>query len=296
MRRNLRNLPRNRMGERSREKLFQVYCINLKDRSDRWNRFVQQPGFQRLVQVYPFERYEGVNGKLLDIQHDNRVSLRTKRNILYQKRRDHEDLDTAGGVGCYLSHYGTWQKFLQTGSQYCLIFEDDAEIPTQFLETLHSALEDLDQEGLKRPDIWLLSKPFGATLSKALDLKDVVYSGNWSYDVTGPLTGYILTRQAAQILSKNAFPIDGHVDHYMHRCAQMGMLSISHNKNISLKQIRLGEKDSDIQQKPTCEVCNLPDAPTKKGYIILPTQTVGALVAAVVSVGLLFSLRVLKQR
>ena len=129
------------MGERRQDKLFQIYCINLKERPDRWNRFVRQPGFQRLVHVYPFERFEGVNGKKLDVQHDDRVSLRTKRNILYQKRRDHEDLDTAGGVGCYLSHYGTWQKFLQTDATYCLIFEDDAEL-TENVSKLHEFYEE----------------------------------------------------------------------------------------------------------------------------------------------------------
>ena len=81
-------------------KTIQIYCINLKERSDRWERFMSQTGVKRLAAMYPFERFEGVNGKMLDIKNDDRVSLRTKRNILYQKRRDHEDLDTPGGVGC----------------------------------------------------------------------------------------------------------------------------------------------------------------------------------------------------
>ena len=72
---------------------------------------MSQPGVKRLAAMYPFERFEGVNGKMLDVKNDDRISLRTKRNILYQKRRDHEDLDTPGGVGCYLSHYGCWKKF-----------------------------------------------------------------------------------------------------------------------------------------------------------------------------------------
>ena len=96
------------MEEVRKSNLFQVYCINLKERPDRWDRFIQQPGVLRLKQMYDFERFEGINGKLLDIKNDSRVSLRTKRNILYQKRRDHEDLDTPGGVGCYLSHYSCW--------------------------------------------------------------------------------------------------------------------------------------------------------------------------------------------
>lgn len=281
------------MSEKSN--LFQVYCINLKERPDRWQRFIRQPGAQRLSQIFPFERFEGVNGKLLDIKNDDRVSLRTKRNILYQKRRDHEDLDTPGGVGCYLSHYGCWQKFLQTQKEYCLIFEDDAEVPPNFHEMLLQAMEDVEQEDVKRPDIWLLSRPWGPAMRKALELNDIQYKGNWAYDVTGPLTGYILSRQAAKALSDNAFPIDGHVDHFMHRCAQMGMVSISHNKNIILRQVGIKEKDSDIQQKANCEVCNLPDAPRKKGYLILTNQTVSAITVAVLTIGALLAIRTFKK-
>jgi GR25 family glycosyltransferase involved in LPS biosynthesis len=284
------------MGGDRKTKVLQVYCINLATRPDRWERTVSQPGFKRLTQQYPFERFEGVNGKMIDIKNDERVSLRTKRNILYQKRRDHEDLDTAGGVGCYLSHYGCWKKFLSGNAENCLILEDDAEIPDNFTELLASALEDLDEEAQTRPDIWLMSKPFGATMRKALQVNEVQYNGKWGYDVVGPLTGYVLSRSGAQTLCDNAFPIDGHVDHFMHRCSQMGMLTMAHHKDITLKQAKLGKKDSDIQQKPSCEVCNLPDAPTKKGYIIITNQTIATAGVAVLSVVALFALRVYSKK
>jgi len=248
-----------------------------------------------LTEKYAFERFEGVNGKLLDIKNDDRVSLRTKRNILYQKRRDHEDLDTAGGVGCYLSHYGCWEKFLQGRCEYCLIFEDDAEVPLNFKEQLEGAMDQVEQEGVKRPEIWLLSRPWGPAMRKVLNASDIQYNGAWASDVVGPLTGYILSRNAAKILSENAFPIDGHVDHYMHRCAQMGMVNISHNKNIVLRQVGVKTKDSDIQQKPGCEICDLPDAPRKKGYVIFTNQTVGALTVAVLGVGALLAIRTLRK-
>lgn len=271
--------------------LFQVYCINLKERPDRWERFIKQPGVVRLSQTFPFERFEGINGKLLDIKNDSRVSLRTKRNILYQKRRDHEDLDTPGGVGCYLSHYSCWKKFLETDKERVLILEDDAEIPDDFLEQLMTAMEDLNQEDIKRPDIWMLAKPFGPTLTKALELGSPTYSKNWSYDVMAPLTGYILTRQGAKALIDNAFPIDGHVDHFMRRCSQMGMVVLAVHKNIQLKQVRLKKGDSDIQQKPSCEVCNLPDAPSNKGYLIISNQGVASAIVGVFCVGTLFLMK-----
>lgn len=275
---------------------LKIYCINLKDRTDRWNRFINQPGVKRLIEKYEFERIEGVNGKLLDITNDDRVSLRTKRNILYQKRRDHEDLDTAGGVGCYLSHHSAWKKLSESNKEKVLIFEDDAEIPIDFIEKLQVAMEELNQEDVKRPDIWLLSRPFGATMQKALDLNEIQYANNWTHDVTGPLTGYIIYRNGAKVLCDNAFPIDGHVDHFMHRCSQMGLLTLSHNKNICLKQIRLNNKDSDIQQKSSCEVCDLPDAPKKKGYVILTNQTMAVTLISIIAIVGLIGIKTLSGK
>ncbi len=279
------------MDQQRKSNVFQIYCINLKERPDRWERFIQQPGVQRLIQVYPFERFEGINGKLIDIKNDNRVSLRTKRNILYQKRRDHEDLDTPGGVGCYLSHYSCWKKFLDTDKEKLFILEDDAIIPDDFLEQLQAAMEDLNQEDIKRPDIWMLAKPFGPTLTKALELGSPTYSKNWSYEFMAPLTGYIITREGAKTLCENAFPIDGHVDHFMRRCSQMGMIVLASHKNIQLKQLRMSKSDSDIQQKSSCEVCNLPDAPTKKGYVIISNQGVSSALVAAFCVGTLLVMR-----
>lgn len=279
------------MDQQRKSNVFQIYCINLKERPDRWERFIQQPGVQRLIQVYPFERFEGINGKLLDIKNDNRVSLRTKRNILYQKRRDHEDLDTPGGVGCYLSHYSCWKKFLEGDKEKLFILEDDAIIPDDFLEQLQAAMEDLNQEDIKRPDVWMLAKPFGPTLTKALELGSPTYAKNWSYEFMAPLTGYIMTREGAKTLCENAFPIDGHVDHFMRRCSQMGMLVLASHKNIQLKQLRMSKSDSDIQQKSGCEVCNLPDAPTKKGYLIISNQGVSSALVAAFCVGTLLVMR-----
>lgn len=279
------------MEQGQKSNLFQVYCINLKERPDRWERFIQQPGVHMLKQTFPFERFEGINGKLLDIKNDSRVSLRTKRNILYQKRRDHEDLDTPGGVGCYLSHYSCWKKFLETDKERVLILEDDAELSETFVKELMEANEDLNEEDVKRPDIWLLAKPFSGAWTRGLALGAPTYSKNWSYDVMAPLTGYILTRNGAKILCDNAFPIDGHVDHYMRRCSQMGMVIMAAHKNIQLKQVRLKKGDTDIQQKPNCEVCSLPDAPTSKGFLIISNQGVASAIVAAFCVGTLLVMK-----
>jgi hypothetical protein len=82
----------------------------------------------------------------------------------------------------------------------------------------------------------------------------------------------------------------------MRRCSQMGMLVLAGHKNIQLKQVRIKKGDSDIQQKPSCEVCNLPDAPTNKGYVIISSQGVASAVVAAFCVGALLILKTMSKK
>lgn len=267
---------------------LRIYCINLKERTDRWSRFVAQPALQDLQQQFPFERFEGVNGKIIDIANDARVSIRTRRNILFQKRRDHEDLDTPGGVGCYLSHYGVWNKFAQSNEEACLIFEDDAYITPTFLSELQTAWKDLALLGEKQPDVWILSYPFNSRLVDILG-NNSERQGNWEYNVHAPNTAYIVFRRGVQKLIDNALPIDGHLDHYMYRLAQIGILEHVHHRNMNVFQIPVMKKDSDIQ-KVKCDVCDIPDDPQERGYFILSGQNKKSLFVVIVGLAGLFYL------
>lgn len=242
-----------------------------------------------MIQYYPFERIEGVNGKKLNIAQDERVSLRTRRNIMLQKRRDHEDLDSAGGVGCYLSHYTCWNKFLGTPQKYLLVLEDDAIVPDDFMEKLEEGLEDLEKNA-SQADVWFLSKTWGETLTRALSRTTPDYdSKGWCFNFSCPGTGYVVRKPGAQILCDNAFPIDGHVDFFIHRCAQMGLIVEAHKKGFFLTQYRFSKEDSNIQEIKSCVLCNVPQDPDKKGYLILSNQQVtAAFVCGVVATGLFF--------
>jgi glycosyl transferase family 25 len=103
-----------------------AFCINLKRRLDRWKEFTSQPGVDALPVL---KRFIGVDGKALNVRTDERIPLITKRNILANQRRSHEDLDTMGGVGCALSHIGVWEWMVENNAPLCLIFEDDAAVP-----------------------------------------------------------------------------------------------------------------------------------------------------------------------
>lgn len=273
---------------------FSIYCINLKSRPDRWERFSTQPGLQEFTSRHKFERFDGVDGKTIDIAKDNRVSIRTRRNILFSKRRDHEDLDTPGGVGCYLSHYGIWTKFAQSNDDACLIFEDDAYIPKNLYQQLAAAWQDLQRLGDQQPDIWVLSNKFNSRLSLILGTETTEKQGVWEYNVHAPNTAYIVFRRGIEKLIQNALPIDGHLDHYMYRLAQIGILTHIHHEDINVYQLNVhrgSRLDSDIQQKSRCDICDIPDSPNKEGYFILNKQNKVGFFVVIAGLGALYLLQ-----
>ena len=48
-------------------------------------------------------------------------------------------------MGCYLSHYGCAEKFLETDADYLVVLEDDIEVLPNFKQNLESLLSYLDQ-------------------------------------------------------------------------------------------------------------------------------------------------------
>jgi GR25 family glycosyltransferase involved in LPS biosynthesis len=47
---------------------------------------------------------------------------------------------TSGSIGCILAHVRCYHKFLRSGKQHCLIFEDDVQISAHFKEELRIVL------------------------------------------------------------------------------------------------------------------------------------------------------------
>ena len=272
------------------------YCINLKHRTDRWEAFSSQLAVTQIQERYPFERFDAVLGKTIDIQSDPRVSLRTKRNIKEDSRRNHEDLNSLGGVGCYLSHAGVWQKIAEGKEPYAIVFEDDTELEPDFLQTLDRCM--LDREFLpEMPDLWTFSygwKFYYKTRGKKAP-EDVPanHSGPWVYNTCpGGTNGYFLTREGAKKLLAEAFPIDMHVDLYMCACVELKkIICVSHNSLILgiIEEV----SESDIQLSSECLICNIPNNYTKYGIISL---NVPLLAVGICTVFLLSYLSRLKRR
>ena len=271
------------------DKDLHIYCINLKYRKDRWIKFNAQTEVQLLQSLYSFERFDAVVGKKIDIENDARISMRTRRNILDRTRRDHEELDTPGGVGCYLSHTTVWKQFLDRKEEYAMIFEDDAILSVNFVHMFQSAVKDIDLLPQK-PDIWYFSGPTRWYYeSKGRPLPHTVAKNNigpWVTPYCSTFTGYVINKHGARQLLEAAFPIDMHVDLYSCLVGDMGKLFSVHHKNISIGQDMMLR--TDIQTEKSCKICDIPTSGLSTSTIVLPLPV---LLVGVTIVGVLLFIR-----
>jgi GR25 family glycosyltransferase involved in LPS biosynthesis len=272
---------------------LKAYCINLQHRTDRWERFSSQVGYSQIKREYPFEKFQGINGKEMDVQSDARVSNRTKRNIRDHIRRDHEELDSVGGVGCYLSHFSIWKKFLESDKEeYCLIFEDDAYIPDLFMDAFRPAFEEF-QKNLA--DVWFLYRPnafytYPKTGTVEYTKKENM-RGDWIMNICSTFPGYILTKDAARKLVAQAFPIEMHVDHYACLLRDMKLLRTCYNRKANIRVFSAGVSDTDIQSSEGCSLCNLELGYKEKGYVLINAPQMYFAAAALLSLWLISRMR-----
>lgn len=109
-------------------------------------------------------------------------------------------------VGCYLSHMGAWDRFLETGKPVALILEDDVVFHADFLPALDAALHVHD-----RWDMLKLNR-----IRAKIPVR-VGTAGQWSLNAYfGPATGfgaYLITRELAARLLPRMLPVTMPVDY-----------------------------------------------------------------------------------
>jgi GR25 family glycosyltransferase involved in LPS biosynthesis len=181
-----------------------VYVINLKERTDRWEQFVEQdPG----VRALHLHKFQATNGKALDFLKDPRIAPYARLNIMRNDRRTHREVATLGAIGASISHARVWRKLVDSGAPYAVIMEDDARFTMEQLQTINEVAKTIPSS----TQIWLLG------LYKPNMIREPLPNGSpWSrvYQFTA-IHAYVLTRAAAQKLLEQIYPIDTHVDHYL---------------------------------------------------------------------------------
>lgn len=234
-----------------------AFCITLERRMDRWKRFQDQSGIDRLN----VKRFVGVDGKTLDISADKRVSAFTKRNIFTKSRRSHEELDSTGGVGCALSHIAVWQWLADSDQEMALIFEDDAVIPPNFVDRANQCIQQsMILKDPKKWDMWLLGGTWD-DLSKIPGEPVAFRIGSYVL-----FHAYVITKRMAKKLLQDVYPIQGHIDVWVSVYSYLNDQRIVGCQNLMLKQNNAVK--TDIQPDKGCKICNVPTDYDKQYQLI----------------------------
>jgi len=181
--------------------------INLKTRPDRWA-LLSGLGVPRFEAVAPESNYEA----------STHLSLRAKAEF-QAGRRTTEGIPSKGAIGCSLSHILIWRLFLTTDKPYCLVLEDDVKVNKAALEAEVGSILKTDF------DVGMIgySVPLGLPLSRRPDNSIITWpQGQCFYGSHA----YVLTRRGAEILLKDALPIQMQIDFYIQAVSTFSKLRV----------------------------------------------------------------------
>lgn len=110
-----------------------TYLINLDGSDERLLKATEQLNAVN----WAFERFSAFDGRgksydFFPHYKDEQSQKRSGRSLLNSE------------IGCYLSHYGCVEKFLNTDADYLVVLEDDLQISSDFSENLNQTLSYLD--------------------------------------------------------------------------------------------------------------------------------------------------------
>jgi hypothetical protein len=238
------------------------------------------------------KRFLGVDGKTLDLLSDSRVATLTKRNIVTKSRRSHEELDTIGGVGCALSHIAFWQWMVDQQHELCLVFEDDAVVPADFVSRANQVIRSSDL--LQHPtqwEMWLLGGLWDDTSSIPNETRT---SGVLRIGSSVLFHAYVLTLPMAKRLLEDVYPIHSHIDMWVSIYSFLHDLRLVGTPALRLEQNQKAK--TDIQQEEGCAICNVP-TDFSATHLLVPKwkwrmgQVAGAVLAGVALYGVIQFLR-----
>ncbi len=253
---------------------YPVYVINLDRRPDRWTQFQALEGVGAFKKL---KRWSATDGRTLDISANKDISLHTRYNIGRNLRRSHHEINTVGAIGASYSHYRIWKDLVDSSEPGALVFEDDVYLDPVVLQRMRSAWAHAPA-----CDMFL----FG---THAWSHKEVPYQG--SYERVLEFNGahaYYVSRSFAELLIKNFFPIEMHVEFYIYMtAAEHGCLLLRHRDlRVQYMSEVAKENDSDtFLSEDTCPLCEIPD---RLNGVYMPYSRVREHVATLGAAALVF--------
>ena len=256
-----------------------TFVINLDRREDRWKDFSKQPTLKEFKNL---KRFSAVDGSTLNVLHDSRISYHTRQNISNKYRRSDYEINTPGAIGASLSHIGCWRKFLESESKFLVVFEDDTVVNNLYMEKIDSLIPKLPSEW----DMWLLGTH--AWAFKGVPLTK--YNDSWwkVKQFTGA-HAYVLSRKGAELLLKQPFPIEMHIEYYICACAQLHGLKIIRHSQLRMKysmELTQSDDSDTFDSFKSCPVCMIPDTFPNTG-LYMSSQTLERALISISAVGLI---------
>ena len=232
------------------------YVINLDRRRDRWQHFQAQPGLADFPNI---RRWSGVDGKLLNIKNDTRVSLFTRSNIAKGQRRSHAELNTKGGVGCYMSHVNVWEDFLNGSSEVALVFEDDIILTKDSAKILKTWLK--GSPVMQNHEMWdfCILAPHQYLTLPHLDTKrsGPLYNGDptcFRLERFTSMLAYLITKKGVRKAMPHIYPIQGHIDWVLSICSQLDIINLcAPGKPLFKYKTTV----TDIHKDGECQICDV---------------------------------------
>ncbi len=225
-----------------------IFIINLPQRIERLEKI------KNLLQKLDFDNYEiynAIDGKNLSESKINDLLSITSLNSLYTQAQNHKDIRSKGAIGCYLSHYNLWNEMIKRNYDNVLIIEDDAETDNNYHEII-SFINSIPNNY----DIALLSW-FNLWFDKLENKKNIkVINEYWrqykSINIFGT-AAYMLNKNGAKKLIKNAMPINYQVDAYINIMTVIDETFIRYVSSTSI--FYSNNMGTDIQNN--CKMCDV---------------------------------------
>ena len=167
------------------------------------------------------QRIEAIDGKKIDINDKKYHKAIHKIKWWFESK----NMDNIGHFGCYLSHMKTYETFLNSDKEYCLIFEDDIQFLTNDLKKeIHKNMDNLPDDW----DILLLGYEIDARKKKVKNANKNTKLKNGLLNIKYfvGLHAYIIKRKTAQILLENLQTLDWILDWNISFLAERNIVNV----------------------------------------------------------------------
>jgi GR25 family glycosyltransferase involved in LPS biosynthesis len=226
-----------------------IFIINLPKRIERLEKIKDL--LKNLELIDNYEIYKAVDGKELSETEINKLLSITSLHSLNVEANNHKNIRTKGAIGCYLSHYNLWNEMIKRNYDNILIIEDDVEAEYNYDEII-TFINSIPSNY----NIALLSW-FTLWFDKLENKKNKkVINEYWDQYKSINMFGtavYMLNKEGAKKLIKNALPINYQVDAYINI---MTFIDDTFIRFVSSKNLfSSNNMGSDIQNK--CKMCDV---------------------------------------